>query len=330
MSCASSCVVSSQRAWRPRLPRRSISPACGRRSSTRISPSAFPVRTSATTPGCRSTMRRACAPISWDASLLTLPEHQCKPHPSTYGFRGVGNLRIVDATGSRRRSRSSSSHAHSVAGAAARHLDGRASASAGVRGAHLAGFLHRRWEGDTPRRDDDAPQGGLDSPQRAAHDRSGDDGRSVHPPRRTADAHLHHRGPDLSHRAARQDQRLPADAESGASIRIRAESVVEVPREKGVVPSHLPGKNPFLEEFAKKHNLPQRVCEAGLRRRCRIHERGGEARAANADPPIKKPAPVADNEMIRSTCRATCGCCTGMASTPRCRSVTRACSSLTR
>ncbi len=31
---------------------------------------------------------------SWSASLLTLPEHQCKPHPSTYGFRGVGNLRI--------------------------------------------------------------------------------------------------------------------------------------------------------------------------------------------------------------------------------------------
>ena len=31
---------------------------------------------------------------SWDASLLTLPEHQCKPHPSTYGFRGVGVLRI--------------------------------------------------------------------------------------------------------------------------------------------------------------------------------------------------------------------------------------------
>jgi hypothetical protein len=25
--------------------------------------------------------------LTWDASLLTLPEHQCKPHPSTYGFR---------------------------------------------------------------------------------------------------------------------------------------------------------------------------------------------------------------------------------------------------
>lgn len=31
---------------------------------------------------------------SWDASLLTLPEHQCKPHSSTYGFRGVGTLRV--------------------------------------------------------------------------------------------------------------------------------------------------------------------------------------------------------------------------------------------
>src|SRR5512138_2185861 len=34
---------------------------------------------------------------TWNASLLTLPEHQCKPHPSTYGFRGVGNLRISNA-----------------------------------------------------------------------------------------------------------------------------------------------------------------------------------------------------------------------------------------
>ena len=31
---------------------------------------------------------------SWQPSLLTLQEHQCKPHPSTYGFRGVGNLYI--------------------------------------------------------------------------------------------------------------------------------------------------------------------------------------------------------------------------------------------
>ena len=31
---------------------------------------------------------------AWDASLLTLPEHQCKPHPSDYGPRGPANIRI--------------------------------------------------------------------------------------------------------------------------------------------------------------------------------------------------------------------------------------------
>ena len=31
---------------------------------------------------------------SWDASLLTLLEHQCKPHPSDYSPRGPANLRI--------------------------------------------------------------------------------------------------------------------------------------------------------------------------------------------------------------------------------------------
>ena len=32
---------------------------------------------------------------AWDASILTMEEHTCKPHPSTYGFRGVGNLWIT-------------------------------------------------------------------------------------------------------------------------------------------------------------------------------------------------------------------------------------------
>ena len=31
---------------------------------------------------------------TWSASILTLSEHTCKPHPSTYGPRGVGAMRI--------------------------------------------------------------------------------------------------------------------------------------------------------------------------------------------------------------------------------------------
>ena len=32
---------------------------------------------------------------TWSASILTMYEHGCKPHPSIYGFRGVGNLRMT-------------------------------------------------------------------------------------------------------------------------------------------------------------------------------------------------------------------------------------------
>src|SRR5262244_3562906 len=31
---------------------------------------------------------------SWNASILTMPEHQCKPHPADYSTRGPANLRI--------------------------------------------------------------------------------------------------------------------------------------------------------------------------------------------------------------------------------------------
>jgi hypothetical protein len=32
--------------------------------------------------------------LSWSSSLLSLPEHQCKPHPSDYAHRGPGEMRI--------------------------------------------------------------------------------------------------------------------------------------------------------------------------------------------------------------------------------------------
>jgi hypothetical protein len=41
------------------------------------------------------------------------------------------------------------------------------------------------------------------------------------------------------------------------------ESVVEVPRPRGEVPHHLPGTNPFLKEFAQRHNLPFEATRGG-------------------------------------------------------------------
>ena len=38
---------------------------------------------------------------------------------------------------------------------------------------------------------------------------------------------------------------------------------VEVPREAGDVPHHLPGQNPFLDDYAKKHNIPLEATRGG-------------------------------------------------------------------
>lgn len=31
---------------------------------------------------------------AWNSAILTVPEHQCKPHTSTYGYRGIGGPRV--------------------------------------------------------------------------------------------------------------------------------------------------------------------------------------------------------------------------------------------
>jgi hypothetical protein len=41
------------------------------------------------------------------------------------------------------------------------------------------------------------------------------------------------------------------------------ESVEEVDRPEGVVPHYLPGKNPFLTEFATKYGLPPEAARGG-------------------------------------------------------------------
>ncbi len=116
---------------------------------------------------------------SWDASLLTLPEHQCKPHPSTYGFRGVGNLRITQEVDEATQQMIAHPYAHPVAGAATDDLDGRPPASTGIRAAHLAGLLDRPLGRQRPDRPHHPPQGRLGAPQRRRDQRSRDDGGSV-------------------------------------------------------------------------------------------------------------------------------------------------------
>jgi len=86
---------------------------------------------------------------SWDASILTLREHQAKPHPSTYSLRGPANIRIrreLDPV----TQQTIGYELFGTFGQATRMLwlDGRPHPPAYA--AHTwAGFSTARWEGDT-------------------------------------------------------------------------------------------------------------------------------------------------------------------------------------
>jgi cyclase len=85
---------------------------------------------------------------SWDASILTLREHQAKPHPSTYSLRGPANIRIrreLDPV----TQQTIAYELFGTFGQATRliWLDGRPHPPAHV--AHTwAGFSTARWDGD--------------------------------------------------------------------------------------------------------------------------------------------------------------------------------------
>jgi glyoxylase-like metal-dependent hydrolase (beta-lactamase superfamily II) len=85
---------------------------------------------------------------SWDASILTLREHQAKPHPSTYSLRGPANIRITRVFDPATQ-QTIGYELFGTFGQATRviWLDGRAHPP--EHGAHTwAGFSTGRWDGD--------------------------------------------------------------------------------------------------------------------------------------------------------------------------------------
>ena len=126
---------------------------------------------------------------SWDASRLTLREHQCKVHngpvhPSRPACRSAsGKTRI--------RRRSSSSPCRMYINTYEQEpddLDGRPPASARIRAAHVAGVLDRQMGRRHPHRLHHAHQAGVDPPQRRAEQREVHDDRALHPARQHHDA----------------------------------------------------------------------------------------------------------------------------------------------
>lgn len=199
---------------------------------------------------------------AWDASLLTLPEHQCKPHPSTYGFRGVGNLRITAEVDERTQAIVRlRTHIQWQEQRRDIWMDGRPHPPAYA--AHTwQGFSTGRWEGNV-------------LVVTTTHLKAGwirRNGLFLTDEATMTERFIRH-GNHLTHVYMIEDPHYlsePLIRTNGFQLTTNpvmqpypCYPTVEVPRARGDVPHHLPGQNPFLGEYATKHALPPAAVRGG-------------------------------------------------------------------
>ena len=161
---------------------------------------------------------------SWDAEILTLPEHQCKPHPADYGPRGPFNVRIwkeVDTA----TQQIIAWHTHGSWQAPERtiYMDGRPHPPEYA--AHTwQGFSTGKWDGDILTITTDAPQDRLDPAERDPAQRPRDPDRALDPARRPADLGQHRERSGVSDRAVHPLDGFrigSAPADRSVSVRVR-------------------------------------------------------------------------------------------------------------
>ena len=193
--------------------------------------------------------------LTWDAALLTMPEHQCKPHPSTYGYRGIGGPRIDRIVDPKNFSVIAlTMHIPWMEQRRIVWLDGRPHPPEYA--AHTwQGFSTGRWEGETLVVDTTHLKAGwIRRNGLALSDKA------------TMREYFIRHGNTLTHTYVISDPYYlsePLIKTSGFQLANNdnlapypCQAVEEVDRPAGVVPSYLPGKNPYQEEFAKRYNLP--------------------------------------------------------------------------
>jgi cyclase len=199
---------------------------------------------------------------SWDASLYTLPEWQCRPHPADYGTRGPANLRIwKEVDTATQQVIAYRTHVSWQAQERTIWMDGRPHPPADA--PHTwQGFSTGKWEGNmltvvtTHLKESYIRRNGTPRSDLATMTEHwmrygewltlfqviNDPVYLVEPMVRSTDWHL-----DL-------DQQLEP---------YPCEVTEEVQRRNGVVPHHLPGTNEFLKEFPKRAGLPAEAARGG-------------------------------------------------------------------
>ncbi len=198
---------------------------------------------------------------SWDASIQTLPEWQCRPHSADYIWRGPSNLRIskeVDPV-SREITAFHAEWLRSVDRAI--YLDGRPRPPADA--LHTwAGFSTAKWDGDvltvtvTHLKEGYLRRNGLPRSDKA-----------------TLTEHWIRNGDLLTVMTIVNDPVYltePFVRTTDYELDLRQQVppypcgvVQEVDRKKGEVPSFLPGANPYTTEFATRYKLPVDATRGG-------------------------------------------------------------------
>jgi hypothetical protein len=199
---------------------------------------------------------------SWDASLLTLPEHQCKPHPSDYGMRGPANTRIWKEV-DRDTQQLIAYHTHISWQAPERTIwmDGRP---------HPPEYAAHTWQGFST--------GKLEGNMltiTTTHLKNGWIRRNGIPrsEKATVVEHLIRNGDYLTWMVIITDPVYltePFVRTTDFVLDLQqqiapypCEAVVEVERPIGQVPHHLPGTNAFLQEFPAKYKVPAEAARGG-------------------------------------------------------------------
>jgi glyoxylase-like metal-dependent hydrolase (beta-lactamase superfamily II) len=199
---------------------------------------------------------------AWDASLLTVPEHQCKPHPSDYAPRGPAELRISkEIDRDTQQLIAYRTHISMMGTERIIWMDGRPHPPAWA--LHTwQGFSTGKWDGSmltittTHLKAGWIRRNGIPRSDRATvveHWIRHEDYLTwvviVTDPVYLTEPFI--RSTDFVLDPDQQIAPYPCEV------------VVEVQRPRGAVPHHLPGTNPFINEFADKHAIPREAARGG-------------------------------------------------------------------
>jgi hypothetical protein len=198
---------------------------------------------------------------SWDASLLTLPEYQCRVHPADYvpQFSDIRIIREVDPV----TQALVAFHTHVLWFGTERTIwmDGRPHPSPNA--------LHTSQGFSTGKLEGGILTIATTHMKRAWIRRNG----VPRSENATMVEHLIRHGDELTWMTVITDPAYLTEPfirtrdftlnVGGTIFPYPCESVVEVPRPRGQTPHHLPGTNPFLAEFAKKYNIPAEATMGG-------------------------------------------------------------------